>query len=462
MKPLSIKADTSAWNQLWAMEKRTLETALARRSTSANKEKPSPQTEEIQTVSQASQPSGYAMNGPTAVIPIVGPISKYPSILDAIFGGVSTLEIQEEIEGAINDDAVESIVLFIDSPGGTVAGTSDLADYIRTAKTLKPITAYVSDHCFSAAYWIAAQCTRIIANEGAFVGSIGVYSVLVDSSQAAAAAGLQFSLIAAGEYKGLLEDGIPLDQKAFAETQRQVNAAYQLFLQNISEGRNWNINEVMRLGDGRVHIASEALKLNLINGIGSIESAMSQEGNEMDKTKVADANDSAPVDEDAVLKQILAAIQALSEKFDDFAGDDDEDTADGSPDNADDSSDDTEAKTKAAVAEDRDRLKAINDSCPGRAEFVVAQFLAGKSAIEAKAALADILHTENANLKKQVKHEVDGVEPLALGGPVETSNDPETIWKENIGGVQAMYSGKKEYYLNALKHKKAPTVVKGK
>lgn len=425
MNTPAINIDASFWTNLWAMEP----TALRNFAANAGK-----------AVAQQTQPT-FDDSEVAAIIPIVGPISKYPSVMQQVFGGVSTIDVQSRIEKALYDDSISRIVLFIDSPGGTVAGTSDLGNYIATAKELKPIIAYVSDHCFSAAYWVASQCSAIVCNEGGFVGSIGVYSVLTDSSKAAEQAGFKVTLVSAGEFKGLEEPGLALDPKAIDETQREVNAAYQLFTSAVSSGRNLDQKVVTELADGRIHVAAEAVQLKLIDAIGTLQVAQTIGVSNMENNKDAKALATVKADNSDdmldLLKQCLAAITSLSEKKADEDEDDDE----------------ASKSVESAVAQQKEVLKAISEACGGRSDFAMKAFLEGKSPVEAKAALADVLQLENETLRKKVA--VDVVEPFAAGNvaPVAT-DDPEAMWAQNIGDVQKAYSGKKEYFLAAMKYNK--------
>jgi signal peptide peptidase SppA len=447
----TVKADTTSWTGLHAMERVALRNLIAQGKSA----KPDPS----KPAKPATPDTNYAVNGNVAIIPIVGPVTKYTGLLSDC--DVSTLAVQAAITEAINDNDVDSIVLYIDSPGGTVAGTSDLASHIRQSKAIKPITAYVSDHCFSAAYWIASQCSQIVANEGAFVGSIGVYSVLLDSSKAAEQAGFAVTLVSAGEYKGLEEDGVPIGDKAIEETQRQVDAAYELFINSVAVGRNLSTNTVKQLADGRIHVAAEAIEMKLIDAIGTLDVAINKGLHPMaNEKKAADAPaDQATPAPDDVLKQILASLTAISTKLDALTSEEqDEESTEGQPDKADDADDDADASKKVAtaVASDRDRLKAISEAVGHRADFAIAQHLAGATATEAKAALADILKAENETLRKQIAG-AEGSDPLALKGAGDKSvasdnvTDHEATWANNVGGVQQTFLGKKEKFLAVAK-----------
>jgi protease-4 len=127
-----------------------------------------------------------------AVISLTGKLMKQQASMG---GGTSTVQARRDIRAAASDPDIGAILLRIDSPGGTAAGTKELADEITAAKTKKPVWAYVEDMAASAAYWAASQASRIIANETALVGSIGTYGVVQDTSGMAAMEGVKVHVI---------------------------------------------------------------------------------------------------------------------------------------------------------------------------------------------------------------------------------------------------------------------------
>jgi signal peptide peptidase SppA len=425
----------------------------------------------------------YQMNGSTAVIPILGPITKYPNWFDEMCGWTFTLRIQAAIAKALDDGAVEKIILLIDSPGGMFAGTPDLGEFIAEAKNRKPIVAYVSDLCCSGAYWLASQCTAIVANESAFIGSIGVYAVLVDQSKVAEKFGVSLVLVSNGEYKGINEPGLPVGEKAVAEMQRVVDSSAQLFHAAVGRGRLLSPDVVIQLADGRVHVAGEALGLGLIDAIGTMDAAIDFGGQEMStpitgggkpnpkQTKAADAGtegaeggESSSPDVAEVCGKILDAVNALTEmvkKIVPADGDKGKDADEGGPEDA----------GSKALAADRARLKAINDACPGREKFAMEQFLAGKTAVEAQAALAGVLAKELEAAQRKIAAGEDGADPISgaqiAGGGVRAlteadETDPEKIWAKNVNGVQTTYRKNKNYFLVAFKNGVTPAQLKAK
>jgi len=101
-----------------------------------------------------------------AIINICGPMMKQ---VPSMGSGTSTLLARRLVNQAVADSKVKGIMLKIESPGGTVAGTKELADCVRSAGSKKPTKAYINDLGASAAYWLASQCQSIEANEMALV-----------------------------------------------------------------------------------------------------------------------------------------------------------------------------------------------------------------------------------------------------------------------------------------------------
>lgn len=189
------------------------------------------------------------------------------------FGGTSTVAVRQQLRAAARDPQVHSIMLAIDSPGGTLAGTQQLADDVAAIAAQKPVVAQVEDLAASAALWVAAQANSIYANRTAVVGSIGTFGVVKDTSKKAEMAGIKVHVISTGPYKGFA-DGAPITPEHLAEYKREVMALNEHFLQAIQQGRGMARADVEKLADGRVWIADEAAKLGLINGVQSADATL--------------------------------------------------------------------------------------------------------------------------------------------------------------------------------------------
>lgn len=211
--------------------------------------------------------------GGIAVINLVGPLMKFVGSMQA---GTSTIAARRAIRNAAADESVLGILLRIDSPGGTVAGTQDLASDVSFAAKKKPVHAYIEDLGASAAYWIASQASVISANATGLIGSIGTFAVVEDSSQAAAAEGIKVHVVRAGDFKGSGVPGTPVPEGYLLELQRVVNELNQHFLEGVAKGRKLSASAVRQLADGRVHVGEAAKTLGLINSVGSFDQAVAE------------------------------------------------------------------------------------------------------------------------------------------------------------------------------------------
>ena len=97
-------------------------------------------------------------------------------------GSPSTIEARRQIREAVADDEIGAILLHVDFPGGTIAGTKELADDVAAVAKQKLTHSFIEDQCASAALWVASQSAQVFANETAMIGSIGTLSVIHDLS----------------------------------------------------------------------------------------------------------------------------------------------------------------------------------------------------------------------------------------------------------------------------------------
>jgi signal peptide peptidase SppA len=200
----------------------------------------------------------------------------------------------EQLEVAVADPAVSAIVLDIDSPGGFVNGTVELADAVRLACLIKPVIAVVRGMCCSGAYWIATQCVKIISRPESQVGNIGVYSVLVDFSKFYESLGITMTTVASGQWKGLGADGKVTDD-LITDTKRINSALFSQFVAAVADGRDLDAQQAMDLADGRAFLGPQAKQLNLVDELAS----------SFDAAIIAATGDTTPDGESAMAKTAI-------------------------------------------------------------------------------------------------------------------------------------------------------------
>ena len=185
-------------------------------------------------------------------------------------------EALEKIEAARKDGNIKGVLLYIDSPGGALAPSVELHLAVKNLRAKKPVVAYVGGSMTSGSYYAGAGADRILANPGAFIGSIGVIMQGADASELAAKIGVSQQVVKAGEYK---EAGTFVRQWSKVEReqlQELVNASYEMFVSDVAADRNLDVNKSKEWANARVFLASDAAKLGLIDEVSDYYSARAE------------------------------------------------------------------------------------------------------------------------------------------------------------------------------------------
>lgn len=214
--------------------------------------------------------------GSVAAIPIHGVIARRASMVNGMSQpqGTSIEQLRASLDAALADDQVETILLDIDSPGGSVDGLDTMAQEIREARGTKRIVALADGMMASAAYYLGAQAHEVFATNGTEVGSIGVVAVIDDVSRAFQNQGIDTTVVRSAPAKGIGVQGAPVDRADVAVIQEEVDAFAELFVEAVAAGRGISLDKARAWADGRVHLAGEAEQLGLIDGVTSPKALM--------------------------------------------------------------------------------------------------------------------------------------------------------------------------------------------
>ena len=223
--------------------------------------------------SKSTAEKDYDVVNGAAIIPIMDVITKYPSFWSFFFGGTSSLEVARLFGEAMNDSSVASIILNIDSPGGTVDGTQELAELIYSSRGSKPIIAYTDGMIASAAYYIGAAADAIyISGDMPVTGSIGVVATHIDVSKAYEEAGYKITEIYAGKYKRIASSYKPLTEDGAGYIQDQVDYIYSIFVDDIAKYRGVSVKQVLEnMADGKIFIGRQAIDAGLVDGVSTFD-----------------------------------------------------------------------------------------------------------------------------------------------------------------------------------------------
>jgi signal peptide peptidase SppA len=210
--------------------------------------------------------------GAVAVIPVYGLIVPRASVFADVSGLISYEALTAQVREAVKTDSVTSIVLDVDSPGGSVAGATEFAQELLRARKKKPITAVAHYSMCSSAYWLGACATEVVAAPSAKVGSIGVFAIHDDLSKALEQEGISRTYITAGKYKADDNESKPLNADALARWQRAVNEATATFHADVSRGRGVPLQRVRTsFGQGATLSAADALKAGMVDRIATLD-----------------------------------------------------------------------------------------------------------------------------------------------------------------------------------------------
>lgn len=209
--------------------------------------------------------------GGVAVLPIEGVLAPKANLFMQISGGASTQMLTKQLQMAMQDPHVTSIILAIDSPGGSVFGTPEFGQVIRDAAQVKPIVSVAEATMASAAYWVGSAANAVyISGPTVQVGSIGV--VATHNYSPAASTGKVTTEITAGKYKRMASGDKPLTAEGQAYLQGQVDHLYSVFVDAVAANRMATTDQVLQhMADGRVFIGSQAINAGLVDGVSTVQ-----------------------------------------------------------------------------------------------------------------------------------------------------------------------------------------------
>lgn len=207
-----------------------------------------------------------------AVLPVSGPIFRYANLFTEISGATSIEVLATDFQQAMDDRTVKAIVLEINSPGGEVDGTSELAQHIYDARGQKPIIAYVGHLGASAAYWLASACDEIVCNDTASLGSIGVVgTVCVHKDKHH----IEFVSSQSPNKRPNVET-----ESGRAQVQSHIDTLADVFIETIARNRGMSAEDVINQGGaGGLKVGQQAVAAGLADRIGTLEGVLTELSN---------------------------------------------------------------------------------------------------------------------------------------------------------------------------------------
>jgi protease-4 len=220
-----------------------------------------------------------------ALVALVGlAVALVPGARLAVPGNyIARIKVQGLIRG--NQDRVEAlerlgrssaraVIVHIDSPGGTTAGSEQLYDALRALQAKKPMVVVVDGLAASGAYIAALSCDHIIAQDTSLVGSIGVLFQYPNFTQILKTVGIQMEEIKSSPLKAAPNGFEPTSPEARAAIAAIVSDSYAWFKDLVKNRRNLNDAQLTAVADGRVFTGRQGMGLKLVDDLGNEKTAL--------------------------------------------------------------------------------------------------------------------------------------------------------------------------------------------
>ena len=173
------------------------------------------------------------------------------------------------------DSTVKAVVLRVNSPGGSVLASEKIKSELDLLKADKPVIASYGDYAASGGYWISNNCDKIFSDATTLTGSIGVFGMVPDLSKTAKdIAHLGLESVTSHKHGDMYSLMRPFDPDEYNYMLASIEAIYDRFTDIVSEGRGIPKDTVDAIGPGRVWTGADALQIQLVDEIGTLEDAI--------------------------------------------------------------------------------------------------------------------------------------------------------------------------------------------
>ena len=194
-----------------------------------------------------------------------------------LFGGdiLGSETFNDAIQVALDSDKVKAIVVRIDSPGGSSAASDAMWRQLSLAAEEKPVIISMGDVAASGGFWIATAGDMIVADPLTITGSIGVFSMMLDTSEMFEdKLGITFDVVRTGPFADMYSGTRALSPEEIRLLEKSTDETYKTFLELVAESRGMTIDEVDALAQGRVWTGQDAYDAGLIDKLGNLNTAI--------------------------------------------------------------------------------------------------------------------------------------------------------------------------------------------
>ena len=179
-----------------------------------------------------------------------------------------------EIDRIRKDKTIKSVVLRVNSPGGSVIASEKIRTALKLLMAEKPVVASYGNYAASGGYWISAGVNKIYSDATCLTGSIGVFSMIPEFSKTAGKLGVNMVTVGSNKHSDMYSLMRPFDAEETASMQAYVDDVYGRFVGLVAEGRSLETQAVDDMAQGRVWVGTDAIGLGLVDEIGGLRQAV--------------------------------------------------------------------------------------------------------------------------------------------------------------------------------------------
>lgn len=211
----------------------------------------------------------YGASDQIAVLYAVG------EIMEGRKSGINCEVLVPVITELADNDDVKGMVLRVNSPGGSVFGSEQIAEALAYFQSKgKPLAVSMGDYAASGGYWISCHADRIFADPMTITGSIGIFGMFPNASKLIHNIGVNPQIVETSpgaNFPSLIQ---PMTESQLAAMQEYINAGYDKFIRRVAVGRKMPESKVRQIAEGRVWDGGMALKLGLVDSLGRLSDAI--------------------------------------------------------------------------------------------------------------------------------------------------------------------------------------------
>lgn len=213
-----------------------------------------------------------AFGDSVAVIKVQGTISMSTESGVLQEGRATPEKFKEAMNQANRDGSVKAILIEINSPGGSVVASDEIARAVKESE--KPVVAWLGEIAASGGYYVASAADYIVADKASITGSIGVISIFPEYSKLLEKIGVNFTVVKGGEFKDFSTGYRPMTEEEREMLEGLVQEIYGQFLDEVADNRNLSVDYVRSVAEGKIYTGTRAMDLKLVDDVGGRDYAI--------------------------------------------------------------------------------------------------------------------------------------------------------------------------------------------